>query len=477
MRACPSLILKDIPPAGVIPLTRPQVYFGETTNGYVVADSKAQEIDFQKEDVQQYTRWEGHNGIPMTGLHRAAFAYQLGDVNLVLSNQISDDSQMLYRREIKNRVSTLAPFLKLDADPYVVVAAGKLYWIQDAYTTSEQYPYSDPAAGTQVNYIRNSVKVVVDAYDGSVTMYNADPEDPVLQTYSKLFPGMFHPLGEMPAELRAHVRYPEYLFSVQAERLQNYHMHDPQSFYSRADTWTQPQEVKTQGGSPVPLQPYYVVMRLPGQDHEEFVLIQPFTPLNKKNMVAWMAARSDGADYGKLLTFRFPTDRQVPGPEQVESRIDQDTVISPQLTLLGTGGSKVIRGNLLVIPIGDGTLFVEPVYVASQSNPVPELKKVVVADESRLVWADTLGQALDLLTTGAGSSVQAQPTPAQGQPSAPSQADLIKRANDLYADSQAKLKAGDFKGYADDIQQVGDVLKQLNSGGGSPAPAASPSPR
>jgi uncharacterized membrane protein (UPF0182 family) len=318
----------------------------------------------------------------------------------------------------------------------------------------------------------------MDAYDGSVTMYTADDKDPVLRTYSKIFPGTFHPLSEMPADVRTHIRYPVDLFAIQAERLQNYHMHDAQAFYSRSDSWSQPQEIKVQAGQSQPLQPYYVVMRLPGQDHEEFVLIQPFTPLNKKNMVAWIAARSDGNDYGKLLTFRYPTDRQVPGPEQVESRIDQDTVISPQLTLLNQSGSKVIRGNLLVIPIGDGTLFVEPVYVASQSNAIPELKKVVVADEQRVVWADSLGQALDLLTSGAGNAPTATPSPGQQQPAAPSQVELIKKANDLYNDAQNKLKNGDLKGYADDIQQIGDVLKQLQSGGGT-APGSSPasSPR
>jgi uncharacterized membrane protein (UPF0182 family) len=472
----PNLVLRDIPPAGVIPLSRPQLYFGETSSGYVVVDSKAQEVDYEKQDTQQYTRWEGRNGIPMTALHRAAFAYQLGDVNLILSNQISGESQILYRRDVRTRLQTLAPFLTFDKDPYVVVSNGKLYWIEDAYTTAGKYPYSDSTGG--INYMRNSVKVMMDAYDGSVTMYTADDKDPVLRTYSKIFPGTFHPLSEMPTDVRTHIRYPVDLFAIQAERLQNYHMHDAQAFYSRSDSWSQPQEIKVQAGQSQPLQPYYVVMRLPGQDHEEFVLIQPFTPLNKKNMVAWIAARSDGNDYGKLLTFRYPTDRQVPGPEQVESRIDQDTVISPQLTLLNQSGSKVIRGNLLVIPIGDGTLFVEPVYVASQSNAIPELKKVVVADEQRVVWADSLGQALDLLTSGAGNAPTATPSPGQQQPAAPSQVELIKKANDLYNDAQNKLKNGDLKGYADDIQQIGDVLKQLQSGGGT-APGSSPasSPR
>ena len=474
----PNLVLKDIPPAGVIPLTKPQIYFGETTSTPVVVDSKAQEVDFEKQDAQQYTRWEGKNGLDMTALHRLAFAYQLGDVNLVLSNQIDGSSQMLYRRDVKTRIQTLAPFLTLDHDPYVVTSGGKLYWIQDAYTTSTNYPYSEPQASGGPNYIRNSVKVVMDAYDGSLTMYTADDKDPVLQTYSKIFPGVFHPISEMPADLRTHVRYPEDLFSIQSERLQNYHMHDPQSFYSRSDSWTQATEVTQQGGQPQPLQPYYVVMRLPGETKEEFVLIQPFTPLNKSNMVAWMAARSDAPNYGQLVTFRYPTDRQVPGPGQVESRIDQDTVISPQLTLLNQNGSRVIRGNLLVIPIGDGTLYVEPIYVASSStSAIPELKKVVVADEQRVVWADTLAQALGMLTGGNTNTPTASPSPGQTTTPSLNQADVIKKANDLYADAQNKLKSGDLKGYADDINQIGDLLKQLQTGGGaSPSPGASPRP-
>ncbi len=475
----PQLVLQDIPPTGVIPLTKPQIYFGETTSTPVVVDSKAQEVDYEKVDTQQYTRWDGKNGIDMSALHRLAFAYQLGDINLVLSNQIDGSSQMLYRRDVKTRIQTLAPFLTLDHDPYVVASGGKLYWIQDAYTTSSNYPYSEPQASGGANYIRNSVKVVMDAYGGSVTMYTADDKDPVLQTYSKIFPGVFHPISEMPADLRSHVRYPEDLFSIQAERLQNYHMHDPQSFYSRSDSWTQATEVTQQGGQPQPLQPYYVVMRLPGETKEEFVLIQPFTPLNKNNMVAWMAARSDAPNYGQLVTFRYPTDRQVPGPGQVESRIDQDTVISPQLTLLNQNGSRVIRGNLLVIPIGDGTLYVEPIYVASAStSAIPELKKVVVADEQRVFWGDTLAQALGLLTGGNTNTPTASPSPGQTTtPSTPSQADVIKKANDLYADAQNKLKAGDLKGYADDINQIGQLLQQLQTGGGaSPAPRASPAP-
>jgi uncharacterized membrane protein (UPF0182 family) len=473
--------LRDIPPVGDLQLTRPQIYFGETTTGYVVADSKETEVDYQKQDTQQYSRWEGTHGVAMGGgLRRLALAYSQGDPNLILSGQVTAESQLLMRRDVTTRISTLAPFLTLDADPYVVVSNGRLYWIVDAYTTSNNYPYSEPTtldqSNTQLNYIRNSVKVVMDAYDGTVQMYIADDTDPIIKSYARIFPGIFKPLADMPSDLRLHIRYPEQFFRLQAGMLENYHMHDPQVFFGRADAWVQASEAISQGGPSVPLQPYYVMMRLPGMDHAEFILIQPFTPLNKGNMIAWIAARSDGAEYGKLLTFRFPTNRQVPGPGQVESRILQDPVISRDYTLLNQNGSRVILGNLLVIPIDDAILFVQPFFLqGTGTNAIPELKKVIVADEQSVGYADTLGDALSQLTGGVVAGV---PTPGgTTTPSAPNatQQALIAQANALYADAQAKLKAGDFAGYANDIQQLGVILSQLRSGSTTPLPSPSPS--
>src|ERR1700682_1730420 len=473
--------LRDIPPVGDLKLTRPQIYFGETTTGYVVADSKEAEVDYQKQDTQQYSRWEGTHGIAMGGgLRRLALAYSQGDPNLILSGQGTAQSQLLMRRDVSTRISTLAPFLVLDRDPYVVVSNGRMSWIQDAYTTSNNYPYSEPSSldqsNTQLNYIRNSVKVVMDAYDGTVQMYIADDPDPIIKPYAKVFPGVFKPLSEMPADLRLHIRYPEQFFQLQAGMLESYHMDDPQVFFGRADAWVQASEATSQGGPSVPLQPYYVMMRLPGMDHAEFILIQPFTPLNKSNMIAWMAARSDGAEYGKLLTFRFPTDRQVPGPGQVESRILQDPVISRDYTLLNQNGSRVILGNLLVIPIDDAILFVQPFFLAgTNAAAIPELKKVIVADEQSVGYADTLGDALAQLT---GGTVAGVPTPGgTTTPSGPTptQQALINQANALYTDAQAKLKAGDFAGYANDIQQLGTILSQLKNGSTTPVPSPSPS--
>ena len=482
----PDLTLRDIPPVGEPGITQPQIYFGEKSSNYVLVGGREQEVDFEKGDIQQYSQWKGTHGVRMSGgLRKLAYAYQLGDLNLLLSTQVTADSQLLYKRTVQDRLHTLAPFLTFDQDPYIVVSGGKPYWIVDGFTTSSSYPYSNPYQDGAPTYIRNSVKAVMDAYEGTVTFYVADSADPVLATYQRIYPGAFTPINQMPADLRTHVRYPELLFSIQAQVLENYHMHDPQAFYNRADTWSQPNEITQQGAPAAALQPYYVVMKLPGQDHEEFALIQPFTPLNKTTMVAWIAARSDGADYGKLVAFRFPTDRQVTGPEQVESRIDQDPTISAQLSLLNQNGSKVVRGNLLVIPIGDAILFVEPIYLESTgNNAIPELKKVVVADESRVVWADTLDLALQALTgaapatqpttgptTGPATGPSATPTPGVSQ----SVQQLITRAQQLYADAQARLKAGDLGGYAADVQQLGPILDQIRAATGTPV--AAPSPR
>jgi uncharacterized membrane protein (UPF0182 family) len=475
----PQLSLSDIPPVGEPALSRPQIYFGETTTDYVVAASQEAEVDYEKGNQQNYSRWQGSHGVAMSGgLRRLAYAYQLGDPNLLLSTQVTPTSQLLYRRDIQARLHALAPFLTYDQDPYLVISGGKMYWIVDALTSSDAYPYSKPVDDAGTNYVRNSVKVVMDAYEGTVTFYVADPGDPVIATYERVFPGAFTPIDSMPSDLRSHVRYPESLFTIQAQVLQTYHMHDPQDFYNRSDAWQQPNRAAEPGGQAGVLEPYYVVMKLPGQDHEEFVLIQPFTPLNRRNMVAWMAASSDGADYGKLEAFRFPTDRQVTGPEQVQSRVDQDPVISPQLSLLNQNGSRVIRGNLLVLPIEDSILFIEPIYIASTgAAPIPELKKVVVGDEEKVVWADTLDQALQLLTSGTVTAAPGNPTPTTTPGS--DVKSLVARADQLYADAQARLRTGDLAGYAADVQQLGGILEQLKKLTGaaaSPAPGATPSP-
>ena len=491
----PALVLSDIPPTGDIRLDQPQLYFGETARDYVVVDSREPEFDYKKGDTESYTSWKSDLGIKLDSvITRAAFAARFRDLNLLISSQVTSDSQVLFHRAITERINTLAPFLTLDHDPYLVIVGGHMSWIQDAYTITDAYPYSerygsinpDQAPANDYNYIRNSVKVVMDAYSGAVTFYNADNTDPIIQAYSRVYPGVFKPLSDMPSALHDHVRYPEDFFTAQAKALETYHMHNPSDFFIKGDAWADATEVSSPGGSAARLQPYYVVMKLPGEAKEEFVLIQPFTPFNKNNLVAWLAARSDGSEYGKLFSFRFPSDRQVVGPAQVESRINQDPTISSQFTLLDQHGSTVNRGNLLVIPIGDAILYVEPVYIESASTPIPELKFVILADDQRVVKGTTLQDALtqlvgqEVAAPGGGTS----PSPSPGTPSTnPAIADLIARANALYLDAQARLKAGDLAGYQKDVDAIGDLLRQIAAAGGLPAspspgatPRATPSP-
>jgi hypothetical protein len=479
----PALVLGDIPPTGDIRLTRPQLYFGETNTGYVVADSLEPELDYQNGDQESYHQWQGSHGVPIAStLRRLAFAVRFGDLNLLISSQIGPNSQILFHRAVAERLSTIAPFLTYDGDPYLVVSGGRMYWIADAYTTSDAYPYgaSIDMNGNQVAYIRNSVKVVMDAYEGTVSFYVADPSDPIVRAYSSIFPTLFQPLATMPADLQSHLRYPVDYFQAQMRQWTIYHIKNPQDFFLKGDAWQIAEEVTTQGGPSVPLQPYYVLMRLPDQTQPEFVLIQPFTPLGKKNMVSWVAARSDGANYGKLVNFRFPNGSQVDGPAQVENRIDQTPAISRDFSLFNQAGSKVIRGNLLVIPVGDAIIFIEPIYIAGTSGSgIPELKKVIVADQATVAYEDTLAQALADIAGGGVSSAPAPPSgPPSPSPGAADLASLIQQATTLYDAAQADLRAGDLRKYADDIDKLGQVLQQLRqrgAGGSGPSPSPSPS--
>jgi uncharacterized membrane protein (UPF0182 family) len=473
----PNLILQDLPPTGKLNLAQPQIYFGEgpAAGDYVITGTKEDEVDYQARDSSVSNRWSGKSGVSIGGgLARYAFAFRFGDPNLILSNEITDQSQILFHRNVQDRISTLAPFLTLDQDPYVVVHDGRQVWIQDAYTTSDAYPYSEPTGdkGPNFNYIRNSVKVVVDAYDGTTTFYISDSSDPVVQTYANIFPALFKPMSDMAPDLRDHLRYPQDFFSIQASTLLTYHMHDPLTFYGKSQAWALATETKQQGQPQVTLQPYYVVMKLPGETGEEFVLIQPYTPLNKSNMVAWLGARSDGANYGKLVAFQFPAGRQIVGPGQVASRFDQEPSNSQLFSLLNQQGSQVVRGNTLVIPIGDALLFINPVFTqATGGSAPPELKYVLVADEQNVARGATLAEALQNLTGGAVATIPGPvgpPVPGGG-----TNAQLIQRAFDLFNDAQAKLRQGDLAGYQKDIDEIGRILSQLK-GGASPSPSASP---
>ena len=399
----PEFFVQDVPPKGSIEISRPEIYYGENTSNYVIVNTKQAEFDHPTvEDVPVYVRYQGKGGVRLSSLlRRLAYAWQLGDVNILISGQITPESKLQYSRDIQERVNKVAPFLMLDADPYLVVEDGGLKWIQDAYTVTELYPYSRPFNDT-FNYIRNSVKVVIDAYNGSMDFYIADATDPIIQTYASIFPTLFKPLDQMSPYLRAHLRYPEDLFSVQAETYLQYHMTDPTVFFNKEDQWSIPSEVFR--GTQQPVMPYYVIMKLPGEDDEEFVLILPFTPAERPNMVAWLAARMDGlgeqpldladAQYGELVNFTFPRGVQIDGPVQIEARIDNDTEISQQFTLWDQAGSEVIRGNLLVIPIAESILYVEPIYLQAEGIALPELKRVILASSKKVVMEPCLERAV-----------------------------------------------------------------------------------
>ena len=416
----PEFFIQDIPIRGEIPILRPELYYGESPATFAIVNSTAPEIDPSGGDLH----YDGPGGVDLgSTFRRLAYAWQFADINILLSDQILSDTRIQYRRQISKRVHTLAPFLIMDEDPYPVVdTAGKIWWLQDAFTTTDRYPYSTPAEDG-FNYIRNSVKAVVDAFSGEVSIYVIDPTDPLLQMYRRAFPDLFLDFDRMPADLQAHIRYPNGIFSAQADMFLRYHITDAQVFFNQAEQWAIPQDTRF-GQRAVEVHPYYLILQMPGGDSEEFVLMLPFTPAGeKKNLVGWLTARNDGVHYGKLNAFTVPSDLQVDGPAQVEARIENDQTISQQFTLWDGAGSRVVRGQLLVIPVGDAIIYVEPLYLQSELLAFPELKKVILADGSNVVMADSVGEGLALLLEGkaplvatslggAGVGVDGQATPA-----------------------------------------------------------------
>jgi uncharacterized membrane protein (UPF0182 family) len=493
----PRLIVQDVPPHGEVPITRPEVYFGTRPSDYAIVRTTEAEFDYPRGDENVETRHAGGAGVRIGSLlSRLAFAIRLRDTNLLITGAIREDSELLWRRTVRERVERIAPFLLQDSDPYAVVADGQIYWILDTYTHTAAYPYSQPtfwqprgirAGGLWLNYIRNSVKVVVSAYDGSVQFYVADPSDPIIQTYQRVFPGLFRPISELPPSLAPHVRYPEDLFKIQADRFLTFHMQDPNVFYNREDSWAVATEKVGNQSQAAEVEPYYVVMRLPGEPREEFLLMQPFTPVGKTNMIAWLAARSDGPNYGKLVVYKYPKERLVFGPFQVEGRIDQDPTISSQFTLWSTAGSRIIRGNMLVIPLGASNLYVEPIYLQAENGPIPELKRVVVSTGNRVVMEPTLEDALAKLlnvppsnvpsvgsTVGsaqsaasAGGQTAGQAAPGAGGGAAPPEvAAVIQSANLHFTRAQEALRVGDWARYGEeqrlleaDLRLLGDLTR------------------
>jgi uncharacterized protein len=460
----PLFFIKDLPPKSSVDMTVsvPGIYFGEETSDYAIVDTTQKEFDYPIGGENATTAYSGGNGIPVGSfINRLAFAIVNGDVEILFSSAITPTSRMLYRRVVTERVAALAPWLTLDKDPYPVIVDGHVVWVLDGFTTSSHYPYSqrDPASG--VNYIRNSVKVTVDAYTGKTTFYAFDEKDPVLAAYRVLFPTLFADGSSMPAAIRAHLRYPEDLFRLQAEVYKTYHMLDPQVFYNKEDQWAIPGE-----STDNPMVPFYVLMQLPGQTGEDFLLMQPFTPRSKDNMIGWMAAKSDPGSYGQRIVYNFPKQRLVMGPQQIRARLNQEPDISKELTLLNQQGSSVIFGNLLVIPIKDSIVYVEPLYIQASQSPMPELKRVIVSYSDRIAMDVDLGSALAKVF-GPGTGVATGPSTGTTGSVAPTgtvppagTADLAA-ARDLYAKAVAAQKAGDWAAYGRYLKDLGAVLDRL----------------
>ena len=455
----PVLLVKDVPPIGDIKIERPEIYYGEKTTNYVIVNTKELEFDYPKGETNVYSTYAGESGVVLSSyLRKLAYAWQFGDVNIMLNDDLTLESRLLYYRTIGERVEHLAHFLLLDDDPYLVIMDGKLFWIQDAYTTTDKYPYSQPYE-ENFNYIRNSVKAVIDAYDGSVRFYVADPTDAIIQTYEAIFPDLFTPMAEMPSSLKAHLRYPEDLFLIQSEMYQTYHMQDPKVFYNKEDTWTRPNELYY--GAEQPMEAYYVIMRLPEEETEEFLLMIPFTPFDKNNTIAWLAASCDGDKYGKLLAYLFPKEKLIYGPMQFEALVSQKTEIAEQLALWGRGGATVIRGNTLMIPISDSILFVEPVYLQSEAGQIPQLQAVIVGSGDRLAMRDTLQESLAAIFGAPLPPVVSPPT-VPTVPTTPSDiAALAVSAQEHYNKAQEYLKAGDWAGYGRELAALENDLRRL----------------
>jgi len=464
----PVLFVKNLPPASTVSVAvrRPEIYFGELTDTWVFANTGQAEFDYPSGDENIFASYKGNGGVRVGGfLRRLVLSAYFRSLKVLLSSDITSQSRAMYIRNIRQRARTALPFLMFDADPYMVIdAGGRLRWILDGYTATTRYPYAEPLQNG-VNYMRNSVKVVIDAYDGTVTAYLADPTDPLVRTFAKIFGGIFQPLDSMPADLRAHLRYPEDLFHVQSELYGAYHMAEPDIFYHREDQWQKP----VLSMAPERPDPFlrHMVMRLPEERQAEFILMVPFTPRGKDNLASWMVARNDGEHYGELVVYRFPKQSLVFGPTQIVNRINQDTEIARQVALWDQGGSQVIRGNLLVIPIEESLIYVMPLYLRAQGGRIPELKRVVVAYQNRVVMEETLDAGLAQLF-GGGAEAAREParvaaTPGAAPATNARAADLARRANESYRRALEAQRAGDWARYGVELRRLEDLLRQLQT--------------
>jgi len=461
----PTFLIQDLPPKTPegLGLDQPAIFYGEKMPGYRIVNTGVKELDYPKGDENVYTRYAGRGGLPIDAFwKKLLFAWELGDLNILLSDYLKPDSRLQLRRQVRERIGTLAPFLNLDSDPYLVLSNKQLFWIQDSYTTSDRYPYAEPYEG-RLNYIRNSVKTVVDVYHGGVDFYVMQPDEPVLKVYRKAFPGLFRPLEEMSEDLRQHLRYPEDLFRIQVDKYNRYHMTIPQVFYNNEDLWTLPRE--KYAGDPLAMDPYYILMRLPEEERLEFLLMLPLTPRNRDNMIAWVAARCDQPDYGRLLVYKLPKEKLILGPMQIEAMIDQDPVISRQLSLWDQRGSQVIRGNLLVIPLDHSFIYVEPVYLIAEGNNIPQLRRVIVAYNDRVTMEPTLEQAVAAIfgqaSPGAG---KARPQTAE----TPVRTGLLEGARRIFDRAQQALQEGDWQAFGRAMEDLQKTLGENAEENSSP---------
>lgn len=476
----PEMLVDNIPPVSGtqdLKVTRPEIYFGESTDDYIITNTSEKEFDYPSGTENVYSNYEGEHGIKLSLLKRIFYAFKEQNIKILVSTNINSDSKILYDRNIMDRVTKIAPFLSYDADPYVVVSeSGQLYWIIDAYTMSSYYPYSEKAALddniTTFNYIRNPIKVVVNAYDGSVDFYKVNDE-PICDTISKIYPGLIKDVSEMPEDLHSHIRYSNTLFAIQAKMYQRYHMTDVSAFYLNEDRWSVSTEIY--GQDEKTMEPNYYIMKLPGEDSEEFINSVPFTPSGKKNMTGLLVARNDGDNYGELIIYRLPKDQVIYGPMQIESQIDQNTEISKEFSLWNSSGSKYTRGDMFVIPIDDSLLYVEPVYLESSNDTsLPEVKRVIVAYGDQIAYAPTLAEALDSLFDmgdayvdkntadgyGSGSGESSSDSSASGTGSM-SLSQLAKKANEAYNNAVSAQKNGDWAGYGDYLNELQKYLNQM----------------
>jgi uncharacterized membrane protein (UPF0182 family) len=465
----PVLFIKDLPPQSSVDLevTEPAIYFGELSSDHVFVKTKTEEFDYPEGDDNKFASYKGDGGVSIAGLwRRLLFAIRFRSTDTLFSPSLTSESRVLLYRRIDERVRRIAPFLIYDKDPYLAIDQGRLVWIQDAYTTTTRYPYATPIGASGVNYIRNAIKVTIDAYHGHVRFYAIDAKDPIARTWARIFPGLLTPLEEMPEGLRSRLRYPQDIFTVQAAMYATYHMTNPAVFYNREDQWQVP--VVESGGVSSQMEPYYTIMRLPGEADAEYIQMLPFTPRQKDNMAAWMVARSDGANYGQLVAFQFPKQKVIYGPRQVVARISQDQVISPQITLWNQQGSEVIQGQLLVIPVEESLIYIRPLYLRAAGGKIPELKRVIVAYQNQIVMEETLEVALARIfpQDGKRPATSAPQPPTGARAPATDATPSAARARDVFRRAIEAQRAGDWRRYGEEIEQLGEILEEM---GGRPA--------